>query len=146
MHGDVKAANVLFSRHPEDTTGTPQRCALYDFQYAGVGIVTRDIVCLFAKSVDSGLLALLEDEKSLLRVYHSELLRVIGSRKDGDPSFKPQDAQEYTFERLWIHWEMAIVDWYRFMAGWGIWGNEAWLARRAREIATNWKQNGFHVQ
>ena len=41
---------------------------------------------------------------------------------------------EYDFAALWRHWELSILDWYRFMAGWGFWGNDRWVERRAKEI------------
>ena len=36
--------------------------------------------------------------------------------------------------RAYIAWELSILDWYRFMAGWGFWGNDGWVERRARGI------------
>ena len=41
---------------------------------------------------------------------------------------------EYDFAALWRHWELSILDWYRFMAGWGFWGNDRWVEKRAKEI------------
>lgn len=41
---------------------------------------------------------------------------------------------EYDFAALWRHWELSILDWYQFMAGWGFWGNDRWVERRAKEI------------
>jgi hypothetical protein len=65
----------------------------------------------------------------------------MGNRQDSHAIL--QNHAEYTFETLWMHWELAIVDWYRFMAGWGFWGNDSWIARRAKEITTEWTQRGF---
>lgn len=151
VHGDVKGANICFSRRPENSTNPPRKCALYDFQYVGVGLVSRDLVYFLGTSVQNGLVRLLEDEKGLLRTYHSELLRMIGNRQQQkDDSFPNSHGflqeHEYTFECLWMHWELAIVDWYRFMAGWGFWGNDGWITRRAKEITAGWKRNGFSLQ
>jgi hypothetical protein len=32
------------------------------------------------------------------------------------------------------HWETALVDWCRFQASWGFWGNTEWLEARVRSI------------
>ncbi|PVF97242.1 hypothetical protein CPB86DRAFT_826584 [Serendipita vermifera] len=143
IHGDVKGANIVFSTGPGQSRG----CALYDFQYTGVGLVTRDIVCLFSKSVQAALIQGIEQEEELLRVYHSELLVKIASRRnDGQATGSSPDAEfgEYKFETLWRHWEMTIVDWCRFMAGWGFWGNDGWVKRRAREIVSRWEEHTFN--
>ncbi|CAG8716804.1 1980_t:CDS:2, partial [Acaulospora colombiana] len=143
IHGDVKGANIVFSAG----SGQSRSCALYDFQYTGIGLVTRDIVVLFAKSVQAELIQGIEQEKELLHVYHSELLRKIASRRnDGQATGNSPNDEfgEYKFETLWRHWELAIVDWCRFMAGWGFWGNDGWVKGRAREIVSRWDEHTFN--
>ena len=140
LHGDAKAANIFFTPR---SNSIPRRCALYDFQYVGVGLVTRDLVYFLGTTARASLLRRIEDEKDLLRSYHSELVQVIRSRKEVSPeiaSFLEREG-DYTFEKLWEHWELAIIDWYRFMAGWGFWGNDGWVEQRARQIAANWAED-----
>jgi thiamine kinase-like enzyme len=137
LHGDVKGANIVFSAG----TGGSRNCALYDFQYAGVGLVTRDLVYFIGTTAQSALVRSIQQEKELIRAYHSELLRSIARRRnDGQATAHSpgEDPGEYSFETLWRHWEIAIVDWYRFMAGWGFWGNDTWVERRAKEIVFRW--------
>ncbi|PVF97243.1 hypothetical protein CPB86DRAFT_786048 [Serendipita vermifera] len=145
LHGDVKGANIVFSRGPSQS----RSCALYDFQYAGIGLVTRDLVYFIGTTVQSALIRRIEQEKELLQVYHHELLRAIANRLNDDQATSTSQSVpggnfgEYGFETLWRHWEMAIVDWYRFMAGWGFWGNDTWVERRAKDIVSGWDE---HVQ
>ena len=104
----------------------------YDLQYVGLGLPTLDLVYFLATSVESKLLAP-QSERELIETYHAHLLRFISK------STSPTNA--YTVETLWKHWELAIVDWYRFMAGWGFWGNDTWVRRRAREIVSKWESD-----
>ena len=40
------------------------------------------------------------------------------------------------------HWEAALVDWCRFQASWGFWGNTEWLQARVRSILADegWRE------
>ena len=148
LHGDVKGANIVFSNRPSDTQDARSRCALYDFQYVGVGLVTRDLVYFLGTTAQSGLLRNVEQEKELLRAYHADLIQSVGLRLDHRrelPEMTTDDEKEidYPFSKLWDHWELALVDWCRFMAGWGFWGNDSWVERRAKQIAVEWDSNGF---
>ncbi|KIP07804.1 hypothetical protein PHLGIDRAFT_406193 [Phlebiopsis gigantea 11061_1 CR5-6] len=143
VHGDVKGANIVFSRDPYPWRGNkatpaidePLRCALYDLQYVGLGLSTYDLVYFLGTSVESKLLKSIDDEKVLLQDYF-EALTAVTADNQTSPS-------EYTFDTFWMHWELAIVDWYRFMAGWGFWGNDRWVQRRAKGIVKSWTQSGF---
>ncbi|KAJ3530385.1 hypothetical protein NM688_g7717 [Phlebia brevispora] len=140
IHGDVKGANIVFSRNPfpprrkgkasKDVADSsqPLQCALYDLQYVGLGLPTLDLVYFFGTSVESSLLSP-STEKELLQAYHASLSRYLST----------PDRAAYTFDVFWHHWELAIVDWYRFMAGWGFWGNDSWVERRAREVVSKWR-------
>lgn len=137
VHGDVKGANIVFSRDPYPRRGNktitsgsdePLRCALYDLQYVGLGLPSYDLVYFLGTSVESKLLKSVEDEKSLLRDYFEKFQEVVA----------PNSVTDYNFDDFWTHWELAIVDWYRFMAGWGCWGNDRWAERRAKEIIDKW--------
>ena len=130
LHGDAKGANIVFNRdpyghrkaNPSAGDAEPLRCALYDLQYVGRGLLTHDLVYFLGTSVQSSLLTS-TSEQELLETY---LLY-----------FNEGVAEEdrYEFDVLWKHWELSIMDWYRFMAGWGFWGNDRWVTRRARDIA-----------
>lgn len=157
LHGDAKGANIVFSKSPRGIAGQPLSCALYDFQYTGIGIVTRDLVYFLGTTAQSGIVRRKEQEFDLLRTYHTSLLDAIGSRitEAAEKPDLPSDPQSaaispnhqnrgdiYSFERFQLHWELAIVDWYRFMAGWGFWGNDSWIEQRTREIVSEWERNG----
>ena len=144
VHGDVKGANIVFNRDPYPRRGgnasspfsdPPLRCALYDLQYVGLGLTTLDLVGFLGTSVESKLLRSLADERNLLQNYFHKFQEVVAQ--------VGVDGPKYTFDKFWTHWELAIVDWYRFMAGWGFWGNDRWVERRAREIVERWAEAGF---
>ncbi|KAJ5161653.1 hypothetical protein N7492_007045 [Penicillium capsulatum] len=127
IHGDVKSENLF-------TTTDGAEVAFFDFQYIGLGLGVCDLAKLFTCSVPLHLLldadvdadelpeqlTMHDAEKQLLERYRARLLR-------------PQtDVYEWdTFKR---HWETALVDWCRFQASWGFWGNTEWLEARVRSI------------
>ncbi|KAI5865956.1 Ecdysteroid kinase-domain-containing protein [Durotheca rogersii] len=130
IHGDVKSENLF-------TTQSGRRVAFFDFQYVGIGLGVCDLAKLFTCSVPLGLLidagAEMADElgmnaaeKALLEHYRSGLL------VDSDGSSRPLD--EYDWDVFVRHWETALVDWLRFQASWGFWGNTEWLEARVRSI------------
>ncbi|GIL47760.1 hypothetical protein Vafri_3944 [Volvox africanus] len=122
IHGDVKDENILFS-----ADGT--RCALYDFQYTGRSYGVRDVVYLFASSVDSSDLDDVEDE--YLSYYHSELLNRLALK--GKAGIEA--AMRYRPDVMRRHVDLALLDYVRFMAGWGIWGSgSGWAVRRAKAL------------
>ncbi|KAK1845103.1 pig-p domain-containing protein [Colletotrichum chrysophilum] len=128
IHGDVKSEN-LFTTQPGD------KVAFFDFQYAGLGVGTCDLAKLFTCSVPLEMLTQHEDipdqlpmdqgEKALLEQYRKTLLKERPSGKG--PS-------EYDWDVFVRHWETALVDWCRFQASWGFWGNTEWLEARVRSI------------
>jgi aminoglycoside phosphotransferase (APT) family kinase protein len=117
IHGDVKSEN-LFS------TSDGKSVAFYDFQYVGLGLGVCDLAKLFTCSVPTRMLPPSKGmgaiEEKLLRHYHDRLLRKSGRR--------------YPWELFVEHWDTALVDWLRFQASWGFWGNTAWLEERGRGI------------
>ena len=149
VHGDVKGANIVFNRdvYPRriskvkktahkkggDSAAVPLKCALYDLQYVGLGLPALDLVYFLGTSVESSLLSP-ESEKELLQTYHAAFMHL---------SAHASDLPVYDFDTFWKHWELALVDWYRFMAGWGCWGNDAWVERRAKEIVRGWEAQGL---
>jgi hypothetical protein len=129
IHGDVKSENLF-------TTRSGSEVAFYDFQYVGLGLGVCDLAKLFTCSVpvhmlteddSSDELSMDEREKQLLKLYHENLL--VGTDK------------VYDWDTFIKHWEAALVDWLRFQASWGFWGNTEWLEARVRSILKDetWK-------
>lgn len=126
IHGDVKSENLF-------TSASGQEVAFYDFQYVGLGLGVCDLAKFFTCSVPLNMLVPLEDvphelemeegEKQLLQRYWKNLKQV-GER-------------EYEWAIFVKHWEIALVDWLRFQASWGFWGNTDWLEARVRYILKN---------
>jgi Phosphotransferase enzyme family len=124
IHGDVKSENLF-------TTRDGDKVAFFDFQYIGLGLGVCDLTKLFTCSVPMNMLVgnealpekltMCEGEKLLLQRYHTSLVQ------NKDPGFYPWNE----FKR---HWETALVDWCRFQASWGFWGNTEWLEARVRSI------------
>jgi thiamine kinase-like enzyme len=104
IHGDFKDENILFSYD-----GTA--CAAYDFQYTGVGLPAADLAYFLISSVPPEYLET-EGHVELLKLYYSLL------------SDKVTEA--LLFDTLLVHFRVACVDYVRFMAGWGMWGNWEW--------------------
>ncbi|KAK7423536.1 hypothetical protein QQX98_000994 [Neonectria punicea] len=128
IHGDVKSENLF-------TTELGDRVAFFDFQYVGLGLGVCDLAKLFTCSVPIKMLTaggtiwdelpMQDGERTLLGKYRETLLERIPPRKE---------AIDYPMEIFVRHWETALVDWCRFQASWGFWGNTEWLEARARSI------------
>ncbi|KAJ4362094.1 hypothetical protein N0V95_001551 [Ascochyta clinopodiicola] len=130
IHGDVKSENLFTSESGEEV-------AFYDFQYTGLGLGVCDLAKLFTCSVPLSMLvadenvphtlAMQDGEQQLLERYWSNL--------------KDTSKKEYAWETFVQHWEIALVDWLRFQASWGFWGNTEWLEARVRSILMDeqWK-------
>ncbi|KAJ5123003.1 hypothetical protein N7448_009100 [Penicillium atrosanguineum] len=125
IHGDVKSENLF-------TTTTGDKVAFFDFQYVGLGFGVCDLAKLFTCSVPFHMLAesneslpkqlaMREPERQLLERYRNSLLQ-------------NKDSHLYDWETFKRHWETALVDWCRFQASWGFWGNTEWLEARVRSI------------
>ncbi|TDZ30307.1 hypothetical protein C8035_v002701 [Colletotrichum spinosum] len=135
IHGDVKSENLF-------TTQAGDKVAFFDFQYAGLGVGACDLAKLFTCSVPLEMLTHHEDipdqlpmhkgERTLLEQYRQTLL-------NGRPTGK--GPSEYDWDVFVRHWETALVDWCRFQASWGFWGNTEWLEARVRSILADegWK-------
>mmetsp|Transcript_23917 Transcript_23917/g.66270 ORF Transcript_23917/g.66270 Transcript_23917/m.66270 type:complete len:337 (-) Transcript_23917:499-1509(-) len=107
-HGDLKACNMSMSRDPSYVT-------FVDFQYLGKACPTKDLAYLFVcgMDIDDDFEERQEDE--LLRLYIDEL----ASNGVG----KDKDAPLPTLERLKEVIDLSYCDLYRWMLGWGVWGN-----------------------
>jgi hypothetical protein len=131
IHGDVKSENLFTSKAGVEV-------AFYDFQYTGLGLGVCDLAKLFTCSVplnmlvvDSNVpqeLSIQDGEKELLKRYWRRLHDV--------------SQREYDWNTFVFHWEVALVDWLRFQASWGFWGNTEWLEARVRHILKDerWSQ------
>ncbi|KAI2463726.1 phosphotransferase enzyme family protein [Annulohypoxylon bovei var. microspora] len=133
IHGDVKSENLF-------TTLSGDKVAFYDFQYVGLGLGVCDLAKLFTCSVPLSLLindrgdilnelSMDEGEKKLLEYYYSKL---VSDFRDSQGR-----KQKYDWDVFVRHWETALVDWLRFQASWGFWGNTQWLEARVRSILKN---------
>jgi hypothetical protein len=134
IHGDVKSEN-LFTTAPSPSNSSSVSVAFYDFQYVGLGLGVSDLAKFFTCSVPLSMLlspdqkppsiphklAMQSGERELLERYWKNLTRISGGK-------------EYEWEIFSAHWEVALVDWLRFQASWGMWGNTAWLEARVRFI------------
>ena len=128
IHGDVKSEN-LFS------TAAGDRVAFFDFQYAGLGLGVCDLAKLFTCSVPPDMLTssthTMPDE---LPMDHGER-RLLDKYREVLLSRRPEgNGFEYAWDDFCRHWETALVDWCRFQASWGFWGNTEWLQARVRSI------------
>ena len=127
IHGDVKSENLF-------TTTSGDKVAFFDFQYVGIGLGVCDLAKLFTCSVPLHMLlddtvsepfpeclTMSDGERRLLKQYRTSLLQ-------------DEDSELYNWELFKRHWETALVDWCRFQASWGFWGNTEWLEARVRSI------------
>ncbi|KAH6642511.1 kinase-like domain-containing protein [Boeremia exigua] len=123
IHGDVKSENLFTSKSGEQV-------AFYDFQYIGLGLGVCDLAKLFTCSIPLSMLVvdnhvphtlkMQDGERKLLERYWNGLRGI--------------SKKEYKWETFVQHWEIALVDWLRFQASWGFWGNTEWLEARVRSI------------
>lgn len=122
IHGDVKSENLF-------TNKAGDRVAFFDFQYVGLGLGVCDLAKLFTCSVPRAMLGgrrgyqkqpMDAGEEKMLSHYLDRLRCVSG--------------KDYVWDIFIRHWETALVDWLRFQASWGFWGNTEWLEARVRSI------------
>ncbi|PWY75980.1 hypothetical protein BO94DRAFT_523695 [Aspergillus sclerotioniger CBS 115572] len=125
IHGDVKSENLF-------TNTQGNKVAFFDFQYVGLGLGVCDLAKLFTCSVPLEMLVddedplpeqltMQEGERRLLEWYRTSLL-------------EREEPDRYGWDMFKRHWEVALVDWCRFQASWGFWGNTEWLEARVRSI------------
>ncbi|KAI8840346.1 kinase-like domain-containing protein [Chytriomyces cf. hyalinus JEL632] len=122
IHGDAKTENCLLNHALLDSDGLPA-IAFYDFQYVGYGSGMKDVVYFLATSIDW------LDEKAeteLLDWYFTCLIRVLKQ--------KGSVWKTFTKEVMMDQFELCMVDWLRFMKGWGLWGNASYVQRRVSKI------------
>ncbi|KAI8848190.1 Ecdysteroid kinase-domain-containing protein [Chytridium lagenaria] len=104
VHGDMKLENLLFRDASEHA---PAACAAVDFQYTGTGLAAQDLVYFLSTSASPSLLTP-DHLPRLLTHYISHL---------------PVRAQEtFSLSILEFHLGLAMIDFARFLVGWGMWG------------------------
>jgi len=107
-HGDAKGANILYASG-EGGEAVP---LVYDFQYCGKAAVTKDLAYFFNVEAQPSE----AEEERLLRLYHSELTKLLGAQGDVPPELAA----------LKTSLELALCDWRRFSEiGLGGWGDDA---------------------
>ncbi|KAJ3235180.1 hypothetical protein HDU81_000774 [Chytriomyces hyalinus] len=122
IHGDAKTENCLLNHACLDSDGLPE-IAFYDFQYVGFGSGMKDVVYFLATSIDW------LDEKTeaeLLDWYFTCMIRGLKQRGTGWKTF--------TKEVMMDQFELCMIDWLRFMKGWGMWGNASYGQSRVAKI------------
>ncbi|EST09375.1 Protein of unknown function DUF227 [Kalmanozyma brasiliensis GHG001] len=119
VHGDVKAANMAFDGEDADSM------VMYDFQYVGLGLGVQDLAKFLTTSIPESYLDSPDGEQKLLKQYHTFLL-----------AKESEVAVKYEYDALMKDWELALVNWVRFLAGWsgGFWGNVDWLQNRVEGL------------
>eukprot|EP00965_Chrysotila_dentata_P176262 5820215-Pleurochrysis_carterae.AAC.2 len=129
LHGDLKAPNLFFS-----DAGSECRAAACDFQYTGPGCVMKDVAYLLCNSVredqlDNGrdrafvahyVEALARARRRLCATSDDSTAGVhasppVNCRQTSSPG---QDMTDYTLERAWGEYELAVCDYARFLQGW----------------------------
>ncbi|KAK6497534.1 hypothetical protein TWF481_011940 [Arthrobotrys musiformis] len=131
IHGDVKGANIFLS-----SSSSNPNAALYDFQYLGLAPPTVDLIYFLGTTVHRSLLPSLP---SLLQFYYSSLKDFYFQTHDGK---NLEEETGYSYEILLQQWDLAAVDWMRFMAGWGVWGNWRWVREQAQAAVKKWEDEG----
>ncbi len=89
------------------------------------GFGAKDLAYLLCSSVDEDALEG-DGEQQLLQHYHMALLARLAQNNKASSS--------YTFGVLQRHFDLCLVDYVRFMAGWGFWGNVGWAQSRTRQV------------
>lgn len=72
-------------------------------------------------------------ERRLLERYWRNLLLAGDNNSNSNPNPNTTN-KSYPWHLFVSHWEIALVDWLRFQASWGFWGNTGWLEGRVRWI------------
>lgn len=132
VHGDAKSANFLFGP-PDDGAADSiiPTCAAYDFQYTGGGDGMKDVAYLLCSSTQRQVIQ--QSEGELLRHYHQTLLSHLKLQQGGELE---ELEKKYPFTLMMERFELALLDYVRWMAGWGMWGNAEWAKKKAKLTLT----------
>ncbi|KAI8892592.1 kinase-like domain-containing protein, partial [Globomyces pollinis-pini] len=114
IHGDPKSENILWDNQAN--------CSFYDFQYVGVGLGAKDVAYLVTSSANHQVL----QNDDFLKDYFDALV--------AESIRTNTDLNGYTFELFCEHFNWCLLDYFRFMAGWGLWGNHRWCFQRIKHL------------
>ncbi|KAF0695516.1 Aste57867_13676 [Aphanomyces stellatus] len=115
LHGDAKSANMLWA--------DDRSCAWVDFQYVGRGLGAKDLAYMLCSSTSRADVARADDH---LRFYFDAF--------DAAMTSLGNTSHGYTVELLLDHFDWCLLDYVRFMAGWGYWGNYDWAIQRTKHL------------
>ncbi|KAJ3260091.1 hypothetical protein HK103_001167 [Boothiomyces macroporosus] len=87
-------------------------CVVYDFQYVGAGLGAQDVCYLIASSARDT-----SSVDDLLKYYHQRLT-----------------IANYSFHEFVQDFDLCLLDYVRFMDGWGYWGNSRWAIKRTQQL------------
>ena len=111
VHGDFKEANIMIGRGSKEDSFS---CAAVDYQYCGRGFGAKDIVMLIVSSVSPQVLEAIGGEDGVIQLYADELKSNLKAMNE----MNEEDINTITsFETLKMQYELAMVDYVRFMAG-----------------------------
>ncbi|OQR92685.1 hypothetical protein THRCLA_08627 [Thraustotheca clavata] len=120
LHGDAKSANMLWKKSGNEIT-----CAWVDFQYVGQGLGARDLAYMLCSSTNRSALKNLDQILHRYFTTFDQTMVKLGRSDHG-----------YTLEKLKEHFEWCLLDYVRFMAGWGFWGNYDWAIATTGHLLT----------
>jgi hypothetical protein len=133
IHGDYKDANLLFGSSSDEEC----HCAVVDFQYCGIGYGVKDLVMWVVSSIPSATFSKLGGEDGVIRIYHEALCTNMERiQKLRHIEYKKTDLNSFlNIAHVQMQYELALIDYVRFMSGWGVWGaNSGYAVRRASEL------------
>ncbi|KDO30876.1 hypothetical protein SPRG_04778 [Saprolegnia parasitica CBS 223.65] len=119
LHGDAKSANMLWKKATDGSI----TCAWVDFQYVGQGLGARDLAYLLCSSTSR---SALRDLDALLQRYLDTFLSAMATLG--------KDPHGYNLAKLKEHFHWCLLDYVRFMAGWGFWGNYDWAIAETKHL------------
>lgn len=123
-HGDPKGANIMF----DNDLGV----SMYDFQWLGKAPPTKDLAYFFATAAMNRSRWNKDEEEGLLRYYHDELCRLLEAQGDSKP----------TFEYLFSTYQLAVVDYGRWIEGGFPWGNMALIGGHTEAVLKILNESG----
>lgn len=108
VHGDLKSCNMSMSTDPSYVT-------FVDFQYCGKASCAKDLAYLFVCGMDIDDDFEERQESEMLQLY-IDTLKINGVGDDKEVPLPTIDELRETLD-------LAYCDLYRWMLGWGVWGN-----------------------
>lgn len=75
---------------------------------------------------------LADKESELLQHYHAAVCQALQRRGLAG------ESAAYTADVMQEHYELAMMDYVRFMAGWGWWGAAGFAQARCRALLDKW--------